>query len=122
MRLGSPKKDAGHKVCCMCIEGLRLYKNGKTINAYCNSNGFWELQNHFNDCCMLHVKGYISKCEKHIVYPNTLSANRPAAHSESLQIPILPTTLEDLTEVIESSSGNEGDVGVYKRKKTAKII
>lgn len=75
-----------------------------------------EPQNHIHDCyfCMINVEGHNAKSKKDIVYPNIPSAIRPVAHNESLPIPIPPTTLEDVSEVIESSSENETDDDEYK--------
>jgi hypothetical protein len=52
--------------------------------------------------CCCHVKGYISKNKKVILYLNLPSALRPAVHGP--QVPVLQPT-----EILEDASANSSD-------------
>ena len=95
-----------HKVYRTCIEGLRLWKNGKKWSMLFWIPMVWrEPRNHEDYCyfCTVKVKGYNAKTRKGIIYPNINSANRPIPHGPEVPIP------SPLDVVKSSSSSSEPD-------------
>lgn len=68
IRLGNQDKCwAPNKVCLMCIEGLRLWRNSQKNSMPFVVPVVWRRpQNYFNYCyfCMIHIKDYNSKSRK----------------------------------------------------------
>jgi hypothetical protein len=88
---------APHKVCCVCVEELRQWTQGKKKSLPSGIQMIWrELGNHRDDCyfCSCNVKGCNRKNKTDICFPNMPSAMRPAAHGPDIPIPTPPGTLD----------------------------
>jgi hypothetical protein len=81
MKLGDQDRSyAPHKVCCVCVEELRQWIQGKKKSLPLGIPMIWrEPGNDSDDCyfCSCNVQGYTSKNKKDICYPNMPSAMRP---------------------------------------------
>ena len=96
IKLGDQDKQwVPHKVCRTCVEGLRLWKNGKKQTMPFGIPMIWrEPKNHDDDCyfCSVNVVGNNTKTKKTIVYPNIPSAIRPVPHGPEVPVPKVPGT------------------------------
>lgn len=79
-----------HKVCKTCVESLRQWTKGESLNF--GVPMVWrEPKNHHDDCyfCVVNVKGF-NRYKKHKwEYPDLESARRPIPHSKDIPIPVL---------------------------------
>lgn len=116
VKLGDQDKAwAPHTVCCICIEELRQWSQGKKKSFRFGVPMIWrEPRNHIDDCyfCLTNVEGYNLKNKKEISYPNLPSAIRPVNHGPDVPVPTQPSSLDDMatfydTDNVGSSSGEE---------------
>lgn len=118
LKLGDQDKSwAPHTVCRTCVEALRLWIKGKKPSMPFAIPMVWREQtNHYNDCyfCLTNVRGYNAKNIKNIIYPDLPSAIRPIPHSDSLPVPLPPSSLgavswssDEEPMLDEDSAGNE---------------
>uniref|UniRef100_A0A6P7FIP8 Uncharacterized protein LOC114329810 n=1 Tax=Diabrotica virgifera virgifera TaxID=50390 RepID=A0A6P7FIP8_DIAVI len=91
VKLGDQDKVwAPHKVCKQCVEGLRMWTNGKRAKLPFSILMIWrEPKDHSSDCyfCIVKTSGYNKKNKCKIEYPSLLSAIRPVPHSAEIPVP-----------------------------------
>ena len=100
MKLGDQDKTwAPHKVCSVCVEGLRQWTKGTKQSFSFGVPMIWrEPKNHGDDCyfCSCKVQGHNSKTRKSIIYPDLPSALRPVPHGPDVPVPSPPDNFEDI--------------------------
>ncbi|GFX88644.1 uncharacterized protein TNCV_2660551 [Trichonephila clavipes] len=113
IKLGDQDKSwATHVVCCVCVEELRQWFQGKKSFRFAVPMIWTEPKNHSDDCyfCSCSVQGFNLKNLKGISYPAIIrSAIRPVHHGPDLPIPSLPDTLDNILDELEQISHISSD-------------
>ena len=127
-KLGDQDKSwAPHIVCKSCVENLRQWYNDKSKWMPFGVPVIWREQtDHVSTCyfCTTNVKGFCKKNKHRIEYPNIPLTMHPVSHSDGVEVPVPPSTLDEtLTQSdLTSSEDDIDDIYESSYSRTPKLM